>query len=306
MSSGRTLPTGASSPDCLPTDSSNPLRLRDSERVCRRLAKSHYENFLVASILLPRRIRQPFYNIYAFCRTADDLADESPSATIALERLDDLQRKIADVFNGHPPCSGMFPALAHTITTYGLHRQPFEDLISAFRQDQHITDYDTTSRLIDYCTRSANPVGHLVLQLAGSLNASTRELSDDICTGLQLANFWQDVARDHRIGRTYLPGDLREAFGVTSTMIAETSTPQSLRNLMEFLCDQAEGYLRRGLPLADHVPSWLSGDIKLFAHGGLATLDSIRRIDFDILRVRPTVSKRQQMTLVARAFVGRL
>lgn len=280
--------------------------LRHSEQLCRRLATSHYENFLVASILLPKRMRQPFYNIYAFCRTADDLADESPTPEVALAGLDQLQKQVDATFEGTPPTTSLFPALADTIATFRLEKQPFDDLLSAFRQDQHACLYETAGQLLDYCARSANPVGRLVLQLAGSRNTVADNLSDEICTGLQLANFWQDVARDHQIGRIYLPRDARDRFGVSIEMLSETATPTPLKKLLASLCDEAEGHFRRGLPLADHVPKWLAGDIRLFAHGGLATLDAIRRIDFDVLRVRPTVGKIRQMNLVARAILGKL
>ncbi|QDV46933.1 All-trans-phytoene synthase [Stieleria neptunia] len=295
-----------------------PIELKKSQRYCRQLATSHYENFLVASILLPRRMRQPFYNIYAFCRTADDIADESADARTALDGLDRLQTQIDRLFalqttadhqpqaDSPTPTAGLFPALADTVATFRLDKQPFDDLLSAFRQDQRIKQYETTPQLIDYCSRSANPVGRLVLQLADSLDPTTAALSDQICTGLQLANFWQDVSRDHAIGRVYLPADVRERFGVSVSMLAEPSTPPALRESLAFLCDQAENHFRRGLPLADHVPAWLRGDIKLFAHGGLATLDAIRAIDFDVLRVRPKVGKIKQGLLVARATLGKL
>lgn len=251
-------------------------------------------------------MRQPFYNIYAFCRTADDVADESPSTEQALRGLEQLQTHIDATFAGRPPSSGLFPALGETITTFGLAKRPFDDLLSAFRQDQQITIYESMPQLLDYCTRSANPVGRMVLQLADALNDSTAKLSDEICTGLQLANFWQDVGRDHQIGRVYLPADARERFDVTPDMISDRHTAQPLRNLLAWLCDEAEGYFRRGLPLADQVPSWLAGDIRLFAHGGLSTLDAIRKINFDVLRVRPKVGKLRQMSLVARALLGKL
>ena len=295
-----------------------PIELKKSQRYCRQLATSHYENFLVASILLPRRMRQPFYNIYAFCRTADDVADESPDERTALDGLDHLQNQIDRVFAGQtpadsrppaenqPPAAGLFPALAETVAAYRLDKQPFDDLLSAFRQDQRTKQYETTPQLIDYCSRSANPVGRLVLQLADSLDPTTAALSDEICTGLQLANFWQDISRDHAIGRIYLPADVRKRFGVSVSMLGEPSTPPALRELLAFLCDQAENYFHRGLPLADHVPTWLRSDIKLFAHGGLATLDAIREIDFDVLSVRPEVGKIKQGLLVARALLGKL
>ncbi|QEG02555.1 All-trans-phytoene synthase [Stieleria maiorica] len=284
----------------------SPIELKQSEQFCRRLATGHYENFLVASILLPRRMRQPFYNIYAFCRTADDLADESASDTIALHELDALQQQIDRLFRGQSPAEGLFPALADTIARFQLDKQPFDDLLSAFRQDQRIKQYESMPQLLDYCSRSANPVGRLVLQLADALTPTTAAFSDQICTGLQLANFWQDVSRDHAIGRVYLPGDLRRRFGVTPTMLSQPSSPPALREMLAFLCDQAEDCFRQGLPLADHVPRWLRNDLLLFAHGGLATLQAIRDIDFDVLRVRPTVGKFKQGLLVGRAFLGTL
>jgi squalene synthase HpnC len=251
-------------------------------------------------------MRQPFYNIYAFCRTADDVADESPTPQVALAGLEQLQKEIDCLFNGEVPRTGFFPALADTIATFQLSKRPFHDLLSAFRQDQTVTVYDTTEQLIDYCTRSANPVGQMVLKLADALDETTSKLSDQICTGLQLANFCQDVGRDFEIGRVYLPGDLRERFAVTIPMLSETSTPTELRKLLAHFCDLTEAHFRQGLPLVDHVPTWLSSDIKLFAHGGLATVQAIRAIEFDVLRVRPKVSKTQQLSLLARAWLGKL
>ncbi|MEO1525412.1 MAG: squalene synthase HpnC [Planctomycetota bacterium] len=280
--------------------------LRQSERFARRLARSHYENFLVASILLPRRLRQPFYNIYAFCRTADDVADESPDPETALGGLRDLQCRIDDTFAGKTPQDSFFPALAGTIATFRLDKKPFDDLLSAFRQDQHKTLYESDAELIDYCTRSANPVGRLVLALGDSLNENTAPLSDHICTGLQLANFWQDVSRDLKIGRIYLPADRRDKYGVDATMLQGTETPPPVRELLRELCEEADALFDRGLPLADQVPNWLATDIRLFAHGGKETLNAIRKIQYDVLRVRPKVGKMKQVRLVTRALFGLL
>ena len=277
-----------------------------SERFARRLARSHYENFLVASILLPRRLRQPFYNIYAFCRTADDVADESPSPEAALSGLEDLQTKLNATFAGDPPDDTFFPALADTVTTFRLDKKPFEALLSAFLQDQNKSRYENDRDLIDYCTRSANPVGHLVLALADSLNEETEPLSDHICTALQLANFWQDVARDFTIGRIYLPADRRQKYGVDEEMLRREDTPEPLRQLLRELCDEADAMFDLGLPLAQSVPRWLASDIKLFAHGGKQTLQAIREIQYDVLRVRPKVGKMKQVRLVSRALFGLL
>jgi squalene synthase HpnC len=255
--------------------------------------------------MLPWRLRQPFYNVYAFCRSADDLADESPSPEIAIDRLDTFQNQLDATFAGRP-VQPLFIALASTIRQFDLPKQPFDDLLDAFRQDQRKTRYDSIDPLLDYCRRSANPVGRLVLRLGETCDEESVEMSDEICTGLQLANFWQDVARDYSMGRIYLPVDEMSRFNVTNEMLGGSSTSQELRRLLASECDRAEKFFRRGLPLAQRVPRWLSRDVKLFAHGGLETLDAIRRIDFDVLRSRPTVSKWRQSALVARAMLGLL
>ncbi|OYP31074.1 squalene synthase HpnC [Rhodopirellula sp. MGV] len=280
--------------------------LRQSERACRQLARRHYENFLVASILLPRRLRQPFYNIYAFCRTADDVADESGRPDLALQGLDRIAEGLDALFAGNPPADDFYPALADTVATFNLRQEPFFDLISAFRQDQTVTRYATLEQLLDYCARSANPVGRLVLQLADIRDARRVELSDQICTGLQLANFAQDVGRDYSIGRVYLPSDWCQRHGVTTEMLSQKTTPDGLRRLLREFCDFAESCFDRGMPLADEVPKWLAADIKLFIHGGLETLAAVRRFDFDVLRKRPKVGPITQGRLVLMAILGRL
>ncbi|QDT08772.1 squalene synthase HpnC [Planctomycetes bacterium K23_9] len=277
--------------------------LRRCERECRNLATSHYENFVIASALLPRQLRQPFYNIYAFCRTADDLADESPSPAIALERLSEFQDQLHATFAGHPP-ENLFLPLAQTIEQFSLIQQPFDNLLSAFRQDQTKTRYQTMDELLDYCRRSANPVGRILLKVAQCSNPENDSLSDEICTGLQLANFWQDVSRDYEIGRVYLPTDQMEKHGLSDKSLGDKTTPLALKVILRQQCDITERYFQRGLPLAKQVPSWFARDVKLFAHGGLTTLHAIRNVDFDVLRVRPKVSKVRQFSLVARAALG--
>lgn len=288
-------------------------RLARAERQTRRLARSHYENFLVASLLLPRRLHQPFYNVYAFCRTADDLADESESPEAALRDLDGYQAKLDAVFDGAAvdgaaidgaAVDGLFLALANTIHQFHLPKQPFDDLLEAFRQDQLKTRYATFGEVIDYCRRSANPVGRMVLGLVGSSGDRAYELSDEICTGLQLANFLQDVSRDFQKGRIYLPANEMERFGVEETMFERNETPRPLRQLLASECDRAEAFFERGLGLVQLVPRWFASDVRLFAHGGLATLQAIRRIDFDVLRVRPTVGKSTQVWMLLRAAIG--
>jgi squalene synthase HpnC len=278
---------------------------RLAERETRKLAKSHYENFVVASVLLPRRLRQPFFNLYAFCRTADDLADESESPQIAMQKLAEFQDHLDQTYLGHPP-NRLFLALSGTIREYGLSKCFFDDLLDAFRQDQRQTCYADFDSLLNYCCRSANPVGRLVLQLAGCHDGHNGRLSDQICTGLQLANFWQDVARDFQIGRIYLPADQRDRFGVTESMLGQPSACPELRALLASECERAEGFFRRGLALTRSVPRWLAGDVKLFAHGGMATLQAIRDVDHDVLASRPTVSKWRQGRMVVLAMLGLL
>ncbi len=212
--------------------SSNGLRgnldqraLRRAQQQCRRLAKSHYENFLVASVLLPRRLRQPFLTSTRFAAPPTTWPTSHHRRRKPCNVLDDFQQQLDQTFAGHPPAN-LFTALADTIDRFDLPKQPFADLLSAFRQDQMQSTYQTFDQLQDYCRRSANPVGRLVLQLGDALSGETAELSDRICTGLQLANFWQDVARDRAIGRTYLPLEEMDRFAVTDNMLAAAATPQ--------------------------------------------------------------------------------
>ncbi|GAA5506427.1 squalene synthase HpnC [Novipirellula caenicola] len=283
--------------------------LQQAERECRRIALSHYENFLVASVLMPGRLKQPFYNVYAFCRTADDLADGSATPQQALRSLEQCQASLDATFAGRPP-AGIFTALAATIEQFQLEKQPFDDLLDAFRQDQRKRRYETVDELLDYCRRSANPVGRIVLQLAAvDADREALDRSDQICTGLQLANFWQDVARDHAIGRIYLPQSELRASGISEDMVSEMvqqqSTPPVMKTVIEALCVRTQTYFDRGEPLCDHVPKWLGRNLRLFVGGGRATLAAIRAIDFDVLRVRPRVSKATQAGLILRSLVGR-
>ena len=283
--------------------------VKQAERECRQIALSHYENFLVASVLLPRRLKQPFYNVYAFCRTADDLADESATPALALNALLQCQASLDATFAGHPP-AGIFPALAKTIEQFRLEKQPFDDLLDAFRQDQQKTRYESIDELLDYCRRSANPVGRIVLKLAAAdADAADLERSDQICTGLQLANFWQDVARDYAIGRIYIPQSELRTWGVSEEMFAEMIQQQStlpeLKALIQAECDRTKTYFDRGEPLCDHVPKWLGRNLRLFVGGGRATLEAIRAINFDVIRMRPRVSKATQAGLILRSLIGR-
>lgn len=279
--------------------------LPQAEAYCRRLARSHYENFLVASCLLPRAMRQPFYNVYAFCRHADDLADESGSPQLALERLADWQLQLRRCFAGraeHP----IYVALSDTCSHFQLSIEPFEQLLDAFRQDQVKTRYASFAELLNYCQRSANPVGRIVLRLSDADSPQNVELSDRICTGLQLANHWQDIRRDFLAGRIYLPQDAMDEHGVTEAMFGEQRACEPLRQLIAAECQRARPFFEDGLPLVQQVPRWLASDITLFIRGGLATLDAIAAVGYDVLQRRPTVSRWQQLGWTCQAAFNRL
>ena len=281
------------------------VSLADAERICRRIATSHYENFLVASVFLPRSMRQPFYNVYAFCRYADDLADNSPTAKVATEMLIDWQRQLQACFSGqatHP----IYIALRDTAMRFDLKIEPFDHLIQAFLQDQVKVRYQTFDELRDYCRWSADPVGRVLLRLAKADSSEFLRLSDSVCTGLQLANHWQDVARDFRAGRIYLPAKDAFRFGVDLERVDDPAQRKEFQDLLRFECDRAASILRSGLPLADQVPRWLAKDIRLFIHGGLATLAAIANVNYDVLSKRPTVSRLRQLRLIVAAYVGRL
>lgn len=283
----------------------NRIPLAQAEAHCRGIALGHYENFLVASVLLPKTMRQPFYNVYAFCRHADDLADESESPEIATTSLRRLRSDLDRCFRGDCE-SPLFVALADTIARFGLIQKPFDDLIDAFLQDQTKTRFENFDELLHYCRRSADPVGRIVLRMAGADSAENVALSDSICTGLQLANHWQDLRRDFDSGRVYLPQDAMRVLGVDESMLAADHACDAVKRLVADQCRRARRFLLDGLPLADRVPRWLASDIRLFAHGGLATLDAIAKCDHDTLRLRPKVSRWKQMRLTALAAMGRL
>jgi squalene synthase HpnC len=265
------------------------------------LAEGHYENFTVASRLLPRLLRQHVCNVYAYCRWADDLADEIGDSGRSLMLLDWWEGQLRECYAGravHP----VFVALGETIREFGIPCEPFCDLLAAFRQDQRVTRYETFEDLLGYCRCSADPVGRLVLYLGRCHTPERVQLSDRICTGLQLANFWQDVARDWAKGRIYLPlADCRR-FGYDEAAFARREVNDAFRHLLAFEVERADGFLRGGLPLASDMARGLRLPVALFAHGGLVTLEAIRRQNYDVWTRRPTVSKLDKLRLLVRCW----
>lgn len=280
----------------------------EANAYCRRLASRQYENFTKATWLIPRELRPHFLHLYAYCRWADDLADEAPDAAEAQRRLAWWAEELDACFRGSPR-HPVFVAAAGTIERFDLPRGPFEDLLSAFRQDQTKTRYADFAELQDYCRRSANPVGRLVLRLGKCTDAEAFALSDSICTGLQLANFCQDVAADYRRGRIYLPADARAAAGCDEAEFAAGRASEAFRRLLAAEVDRAEAVLIAGRPLIARVPPWLACDVHCFLEGGRAALRAVRRVGYNVWTGRPRVSRSAKASIlvggVLRRLVGR-
>jgi len=268
---------------------------------CRQLAERHYENFTVATRLVPARLRQHLANVYAFARWADDLADEAADPDAATRSLDDWRRGLDDCFAGRPR-HPIYVALAETIREKRLDAEPFADLIDAFRQDQWKRAYDSRGELLDYCRRSANPVGRIVLALEGCRDPALVAMSDAICTGLQLVNFWQDVKRDRLAGRVYLPREDMARHGVEEPMLDRPVAAGPLVRLLREEVAWARECFAAGGPLADRAPPVLRPAIALFVAGGRAIATAIERAGYDTLARRPTVGRWTKLGLAARAW----
>ena len=277
----------------------------EAQAYTRWLATHHYENFNVVSWLLPKELHQDFYNVYAYCRWADDLGDEVPDTRRALELLDWWEQEL-DACYADKPAHPVFVALRETIVRKDIPKQPFADLLKAFRQDQTVRRYGTWNAVIGYCIYSANPVGRLVLYLCGYRDEQRQRLSDATCTALQLANFWQDVSRDLDKGRIYIPLDIAASHGVSEAAIVNHRFNERYVALMKDLIARTRALFAEGLPLAKLVDARLSVDIEMFSRGGLAVLDAIESIGYDTLNRRPAISKAKQVRLFGRALVGHL
>ena len=292
------LPPKYAIPDHAPSAS-------DARDYCRRLARTHYENFSVASWFLPQQLRQHFFNLYAYCRISDDLGDEVGDTAASLQLLDQWQTELNACYEGHPR-HPVFVALAETVRKFEIPKHEFADLLSAFRQDQRVTRYETFNDLLGYCRYSANPVGHLVLYLCGYRDSERQQLSDYTCTALQLANFWQDVSADLAKGRIYLPLEDLRRFSVNEGVLCDGQNTSAFRELMKFEVERAREWFAQGLPLAARVDRKLATDIELFSRGGQEILTAIERQHYAVLGQRPAISKTRKLALVARAGLGKL
>jgi squalene synthase HpnC len=271
---------------------------------CRRLAQTHYENFTVASWLFPRKLRQHLCNVYAYCRWADDLADEQVEGHEPRELLDWWEGQLDGMYAGeatHP----VFVALAETAREFALPKEPLADLLVAFRRDQVQTRSETLADCLTYCENSANPVGRIVLRLGRSYNEENARLSDAICTGLQLANFWQDVKRDHERGRIYIPQDECRRAGWDEGRFAAGKCDEAFRKLLAPLVERTETLFDAGEPLVSRVSPDLRLPMRLFLAGGRAVLAAIRQRGYDVRSRRPTVGRLTKLRLLAAALLTR-
>jgi squalene synthase HpnC len=259
----------------------------------------------VASWFLPRRLRQHFFNVYAYCRISDDLGDEVGDPAASLELLDQWQRELDACYQGTPK-HPVLVALAETVRQFEIPKHEFSDLLIAFRQDQTITRFDTFQDVLAYCKYSANPVGHLVLYLCGYRDAERQQLSDFTCTALQLANFWQDVSVDYQKGRIYLPLEDLSRFGVTEEDIGRQQNTSAFRGMMQFEVDRARDWFRRGRPLVGKVDRQLAIDLDLFSRGGMEILNAIEKQGFRVLGNRPAISKSRKLALVGHAALAKM
>ena len=281
--------------ELLLSTASSPSSVEEGYARCAELAKSHYENFTVASWLLPREKRKHAYAIYAFCRFVDDLGDEFGGDR--LRALDAWEEDLLRCYEGTPQHPYMV-ALQETIRTFDIPKQPFLKLIEANRMDQVNTRYATYRELEHYCEHSANPVGHLMLYVFGYRDGERQRLSDHTCTALQLANFWQDVARDYAMGRIYIPLEDMTQFGYSEEQLAQGAITREFRDLMAFEVERARGLFRHGLMLLDTLDGRFKLDVELFSLGGMRVLDAIERQRYDVLSRRPHLSKAEKFRLM--------
>jgi len=278
--------------------------LEEARAWCRNLAETHYENFHVATWFLPKALRPHFHSIYAYCRVSDDLGDEVGSSAQALALLDQWGHELDACYEGralHP----VFVALSETIRACSIPKEPFADLLTAFRQDQVVTRYASMSDVLGYCRYSANPVGRLVLYACGEASEEKFALSDATCSALQLANFWQDVREDFARGRVYLPQDDMCQFGVSDATIAAGIATPEFRALLQHEVNYAGTLFLQGLPLIGTVNRDLALDLDLFSRGGLEILRAVERRNYDVLTARPAISKRTKLFLALRALAGK-
>ncbi len=275
-----------------------------SRRYCAQVTQANRENFVVVSALLPRHLVHHFQAFYAYCRWSDDLADEVSSTDTALTLLQWWRGELQQMHAGTPR-HPVFVALADTVHCFGIPSHLLSDLLTAFEQDQRQTRYATYQDLLGYCQNSANPVGRVLLHFFESTTDQHGTLSDAICTGLQLANFWQDVARDFVKGRVYVPQEDLQRFGVSEADMASGTATPAFRQLIEFEVNRTADLFTRGAGLIPLLPKQFQLDVQLFLRGGEAVLQAIRQQEYDVLSQRPRISTLAKLSLVGKTLMQR-
>lgn len=298
--------TGHFSTASLERAGDRPWSLESSYAFCERLARSHYENFPVASFLVPKGLRKHFYAVYAFARTADDMADEEAGGAITADRrlamLSGWREMLIQSFNA-PATHPVFIALGKTASEFNLPVELFEDLLSAFAQDVTTSRYESFADLLDYCRRSANPVGRLILLLFGHRDPRLHEWSDHICTALQLANHWQDVSVDLAKGRIYIPAEDMARFEVSEPDLATRPATDEFRQLMRFEVARARELFTLGRPLCSAVSGRLALELRVIWLAGMKVLRKIEEGGFDVLSSRPAISRFERLRMIWPAVV---
>jgi len=266
------------------------------------MSVDHYENFPVASVLMPKRLRKPVAAIYHFARAADDIADEGDLPDEErLRQLDEFRAELARIEKNETPLTPLFRNLVAEIRQHALPMQPFYDLLDAFSQDVVKKRYANFDELLDYCRRSANPVGRLLLHLYGESKPACLAYSDAICTSLQLINFWQDVAKDYAIGRIYLPLDEMAQYGVSEKQIARGTTNDAWRGLMQFQVDRARAMMRSGAPLGSILTGRIGMEMRMIIEGGLCILRKLEYAGHDMFNKRPVLRPLDWFVILVRS-----
>lgn len=279
------------------------MNLECSYKKCREIALNHYENFPVGSLLFPEKNRKYVYSIYAFARTADDIADSEDLSEIEkLKKLDEMWKKLELIENGDATDDEIFIALADTVKSLNIPVQEFKDLLTAFRQDSVKQRYDRLDELLEYSKYSANPIGHLVLYVSGYNDKRLFELSDSICTALQLANFWQDVSLDLKMGRVYIPKEEMEKYDYNYELLFQRKENNDFIKLMKSLVDYTKLMFEKGKTLENELSGRLKYEFRTIYRGGMKILKKIEDINYRVLSERVSIKTSEKILLFSVIF----
>jgi squalene synthase HpnC len=279
------------------------MNIENAYEFCKKIALGHYENFPVGSVLFPKKSRKYIYAIYAFARTADDIADSDEfSSDEKLLKLVAMEKNLDKISRNENPGDEIFTALKDTIETVKIPMQEFKNLLTAFKQDSVKQKYDNYEELIQYSAYSANPIGRLVLYVSGINDEKLFQMSDFVCTALQLANFWQDVARDLNMGRIYIPANEMKKFNYNYEQLNERKENLDFINLIKSLCDRTKELFTKGKELDRHISGRLKYEFRTMYRGGITILDKIEKINYKVLTERVVIKKSDKLKLLLKIF----